>query len=687
MFERKAETKDPPKRLIGPIAVVAFIFLLTYTTIASAALNSNLQISGEAAFVPDHSFIVTFDYTGSCVEYVIPKSGLYKLEAWGAEGGGSSSRGKGGYSTGKVNFVQGDVLYICVGGAGKANDGEITAGGFNGGGNAYISDGNNGSGGGATDIRIGTNSLYARVVVAGGGGGFVAASGAAAVANNSSHGGGFSGLEGSNNYKANNEDLGYVSTGGTQTSAGMGISGAAGNLISGAFGNGANGGLINRAGGGGGWYGGGSNYIIGGGGSGFAYTASTSAFTNPTYTGGSWLLNSSYYLIDAYTVAGNSTMPSLDGTSTISGKSGHGYAKLSFIPTNDLLGSITYSPMNWTNGNVTASLSASGSVTNNGGSNTYQFTQNGEFNFEFSNGSSSGVAMSKVTWIDKLQPDNFVVHLKSTTVTKITVQGVTTDQGGSGINNYYFSIDNGATWVGSNPSGVYTFTGLTAETSYNIKQKAVDNAGNERISGTLVATTMPTHRTEITTVSCLLANCGQYQQGSSGTDNSSGLVSATEVRATAGTSTFFQDRNWTTTAGYYGSTMKTIVENHLNQNFSGWSSYSSTAKLTLQINIDFNTGNSAGEASCGTWVTGGTENNNNLKSWSGSSSANNGNHNVATGRDIYIWNNAQTPSDFFIRIYVRKAGSWTDARTIRYYPQSGNSYVTFEISVKMPNPA
>ena len=63
-------------------------------------------------------------------------------------------------------------LYLYVGGKGKQCTGSTTAGGFNGGGAGY---GNSsyicGSGGGGTDIRIGQDSLYARVIVAGGGGG------------------------------------------------------------------------------------------------------------------------------------------------------------------------------------------------------------------------------------------------------------------------------------------------------------------------------------------------------------------------------------------------------------------------------------------------------------------------------------------------------------------------------------
>lgn len=69
-------------------------------------------------------------------------------------------------------------MYIYVGGTPATNSSNRTAvtGGFNGGGNGYNRYYNSTytygqGGGGATDIRIGTDSLYARVIVAGGGGG------------------------------------------------------------------------------------------------------------------------------------------------------------------------------------------------------------------------------------------------------------------------------------------------------------------------------------------------------------------------------------------------------------------------------------------------------------------------------------------------------------------------------------
>ena len=71
--------------------------------------------------------------------------------------------GKGAYSEGYITLNDNTAVYAYVGGSG--NTGGIT-GGFNGGGPRATYAG----GGGASDIRIGNDSLYARVIVAGGGG-------------------------------------------------------------------------------------------------------------------------------------------------------------------------------------------------------------------------------------------------------------------------------------------------------------------------------------------------------------------------------------------------------------------------------------------------------------------------------------------------------------------------------------
>ncbi|MBR5663006.1 MAG: prepilin-type N-terminal cleavage/methylation domain-containing protein [Bacilli bacterium] len=127
---------------------------------------------------------MNISYTGREKTFKAPVSGIYKLEVWGAQGGGntpgstSANRaGSGGYSTGYITLQAHDTLYINVGGAGSAGD--HVAGGYNGGG-ASGNPGSNGSGsgGGATHIALASGLLSSLsdhqeqvLIVAGGGGG------------------------------------------------------------------------------------------------------------------------------------------------------------------------------------------------------------------------------------------------------------------------------------------------------------------------------------------------------------------------------------------------------------------------------------------------------------------------------------------------------------------------------------
>ena len=92
--------------------------------------------------------------------------------------------------------------------------------------------------------------------------------------------------------------------------------------------------------------------------------------------------------------------------------------------------------------------------------------------------------------IDRLQPKEFTVNIQEKTTNSIVVEGNTTDaestktDGNSGIKEYYFSKDNGKTWE-SNANKLdtrYTFINLIQGQKYNIKMKAVDNAGNQTIT-------------------------------------------------------------------------------------------------------------------------------------------------------------------------------------------------------------
>ena len=178
-----------------------------------------------------------------------------------------------------------------------------------------------GHGGGATDIRIGSGTLYDRILVAGGGGGFGGHSSGLG-----GDGGGLTGNNGGNGYGG----FGY---GGTQSSGGAGGR----NASSGTFGYGGAAGGSNangRAGGGGGWYGGGGggndyddyhDYDDAGAGGGSGYV-----FTSTSYKPSGYNVPSKYYMTD--TAVGTGV------------RSGDGYATVSY----DIVGGGAVTEFNFT---------------------------------------------------------------------------------------------------------------------------------------------------------------------------------------------------------------------------------------------------------------------------------------------------------------------------------------------------
>ena len=147
---------------------------------------------------------IEFSYVGRVIPLLL-QQGRYKFEAYGASGGcGSSSStsakledgsdcisseivekyggnadcklisstsGAGGYISGTISFLFPVKLYLYIGGQGKYGR-NSQPGGFNGGGSThYNTNTPAGSGGGATDFRLFSDTLFHRILVAGGGGG------------------------------------------------------------------------------------------------------------------------------------------------------------------------------------------------------------------------------------------------------------------------------------------------------------------------------------------------------------------------------------------------------------------------------------------------------------------------------------------------------------------------------------
>ena len=208
-----------------------------------------------------------FGATQSPQTFTVPAGvSTIHVDAYGAWGGNGSNGGVGGYAgevTADLAVTSGQVLTIYVGTQGFPSEG-----GYNGGGMAVgIGASYGGSGGGASDIRIGGTGLANRVLVAGGGGG----------ASSAAKGGAGGGLIGGSG-------IGLPSaSGGSQVAGGIGYAGNNGDL--GIGGDAASGGV--EGAGGGGYYGGGANGlgIGGGGGGGSSYTSPTLC-TNVIHTQG-----------------------------------------------------------------------------------------------------------------------------------------------------------------------------------------------------------------------------------------------------------------------------------------------------------------------------------------------------------------------------------------------------------------
>ena len=58
--------------------------------------------------------VTNFAYTGTAQTFTVPETGKYKLEVWGAQGGGSRA-GKGAYATSTVSISSGRVINVIVG--------------------------------------------------------------------------------------------------------------------------------------------------------------------------------------------------------------------------------------------------------------------------------------------------------------------------------------------------------------------------------------------------------------------------------------------------------------------------------------------------------------------------------------------------------------------------------------------
>eukprot|EP01032_Pedospumella_encystans_P021353 gene21353-24225_t len=215
-------------------------------------------------------FIVLMHLT---MQTITVPAGAISMSAtlYGAAGGDSipgpppgSVGGKGGMIAATIPVAPGQLFYLYVGGAAIKG-----AAGYNGGGQGYYDYA--GGGGGATDLRMNTDSLYSRVLVAGGGGGGNGNCGGGYPGGAGGYPSGFAGPPCSNYFPG---------PGGTQYNGGSTSDQYCFSNNFGGFGYGGpsclNQGSSYGGAGGGGWYGGGGSYgSPGGGGSSYSAYAVT----------------------------------------------------------------------------------------------------------------------------------------------------------------------------------------------------------------------------------------------------------------------------------------------------------------------------------------------------------------------------------------------------------------------------
>ncbi|MEG1900404.1 MAG: glycine rich domain-containing protein, partial [Bacilli bacterium] len=282
--------------------------------------------------------------------FVVPYTGTYKVELWGASDryANQTGIGIGGYVSGLIYLESNKIIYIYVGGNIKSFNGGITMTDARG----IIS-----TSGGATDIRITSGqwdnfeSLKSRIIISAGGG-TVSHGGVGG------YGGGLIGYDGIPMLNSSLTGPETFGTGSTQTMGGKAgyFNWSGGGPTNGLFGIGGKGNDSYGGSGGGGYYGGGGSGLAklskGGGGGGSSFIsghngcdaiASDSTKTNiihthqPNHYSGKTFSNTT--MIDGLgynwtNVKGNQTqMPKPDGTLYPIGQGhiGNGYAKITLI--------------------------------------------------------------------------------------------------------------------------------------------------------------------------------------------------------------------------------------------------------------------------------------------------------------------------------------------------------------------
>ena len=113
------------------VALAAALAAGAATALGSAAAQASIVQGGSLSATGTN----TIGYTGNIYEYTVPESGIYKILAYGANGGGGG--GLGAEMGGDVSLTQGEIIEILAGGSGGGGGSFVVEPGSNSRANAY----------------------------------------------------------------------------------------------------------------------------------------------------------------------------------------------------------------------------------------------------------------------------------------------------------------------------------------------------------------------------------------------------------------------------------------------------------------------------------------------------------------------------------------------------------------------
>ena len=515
-----------------------------------------------------------FNYTGSEQSFTAQCAGVYKIETWGAQGGGTVNDsiigGYGAYASGELELFENDKIYINVGGQGGISTTDtVLNGGYNGGGNAR-SRGTNysfGSGGGAThiatssgllkDLKDNKNSV---IMVAAGGGG-----GGSYYTNQ-----GNSGTSGGGVYSKSITN-GNTTTGATKIGPGSGYKGQGG------FGYGATLGNEYGPGAGSGYYGGGADSYEWGATGGSSYVDIDKLNDRKIYS--YQIYDNEYanvvYLVKAHDIVKNTTTDTKYKNIQVAINEANTGETLELISDANISYTLTIS----SDDNITLDLNGYNLQT------TKSITNNGIFNITNSNGNSQSKLFTTLTM-------SLIINNNNLNISNVTVSGTKTiDNSTNGvyvINNSNIIGTTYAIYDSSNTTNTITNSTVKATTNaIYIYSTAVVNTNGTNFEG-VITTNNSSSELHITggEIKGVISNVGQTTISTANIKNNTSL-SYNSMIYNNGTMTLSNSNITHTSQTYYNYYCDFITNNGTltssNNNYKSLAGFNGRERRTIAI--------------------------------------------------------------------------------------------------------